>query len=713
MNLHHPQVPSNMSGIPVEGKVDEYVVLYTPQVRQKQKKWHDGSAKFHHFNNLLVLYDDSNHKIDSTFLGRGRVLEIGEELQIDNHLISLEDLTKTTTRDISGIYTREQNTGLGSNAPPTPRVLQQTILPHVTETTKQLSNVSKRLKLSLATPVKTTTRTTGTLGPTRLVLEQVNEVPFRAPRTATEGAVAQASPPFSQSTTQTRTPLQTTVSHLRNHSSPHTPTQCYTSEDDGKVVETTPVRSPTTSLIRARIQAQPAAAPLVSAAPNPLAPFKRPYQSSARDTFLNTEPAPPIESVMVRARRAGMAPPPNEAELTVREVLTCSAIDIQRRSPSLDDLDDNFPELQDYSELNPEPSHGCTSVNDYPDFDDIEVNVKPEPLSPTFQVKDEPLSPVFVVPRTRNFDADIDILSQLHITIDDSDGDEGMDSFARTTEVIDLVSDEEEEWNTEAGLMSPFKDRHMRSPVVSHFNDRDMSSPILSPVLSPIASRHRYQDNDIMSSPVLSPIQSSSLYPSVSSPNDTTRVDSDKLDSDKVADAQHFSAWSDLGNLDSDEEDGIRKVAPVEEVQTHTLHDSDIESPTKVLDTQSHTTTKATHSQSPTKESATNKSHTQGQAKRHNDSQATTDYKSIGTTSMIKEASDEPQAQPPSKCSSFLDKPFSVPFAKRGSINTASRAASRTTTRQTSTASTPSSKLTISENGPWTKETLELFAWRG
>lgn len=195
-----------------------------------------------------------------------------------------------------------------------------------------------------------------------------------------------------------------------------------------------------------------------------------------------------------------------------------------------------------------------------------------------------------------------------------------------------------------------------------------MSSPILSPVLSPIASRHRYQDNDIMSSPVLSPIQSSSLYPSVSSPNDTTRVDSDKLDSDKVADAQHFSAWSDLGNLDNDEEDGIRKVAPVEEVQTHTLHDSDIESPTKVLDTQSHTTTKATHSQSPTKESATNKSHTQGQAKRHNDSQATTDYKSIGTTSMIKEASDEPQAQPPSKCSSFLDKPFSVPFAKRGSI---------------------------------------------
>lgn len=89
-----------------------------PTGATEAEKWHDGSAKFHHFNNLLVLYDDSNHKIDSTFLGRGRVLEIGEELQIDNHLISLEDLTKTTTRDISGIYTREQNTGLGSNAPP-------------------------------------------------------------------------------------------------------------------------------------------------------------------------------------------------------------------------------------------------------------------------------------------------------------------------------------------------------------------------------------------------------------------------------------------------------------------------------------------------------------------------------------------------------------------------------------------------------------------
>ncbi|KAG5360153.1 Protein ZGRF1 [Yarrowia sp. B02] len=443
-----------MSRNPVEGKVDEYVVLYTPQVRQKQKKWHDGTAKFHHFNNLLVLYDDANHKIDSTFLGRGRVLETGEELQIDNHLVSLEDLTKTTTRDISGIYTRESNTGMGSNNPPTPRVLHQTSLPQVPETTKALSNVSKRLKLSLATPVRTSTKT-GTLGPTRLVLEQVSETPFK--------------PPKAPGSTSTPAELRTSVTHLRNQlsNSPSTPTRCYNFEGEGEVVETTPRRSPATSPVQSRARTPSTVPKIISAAPNPLAPFRKP--SSARDTILNTEPAPPIESVTVRARRAGIAPPPaNNDQLTVREALAFSAIDTRRRSPSpdfdLDDLHDypglenDFPGLEnDFPEYDfpgvdfPEPE------NDYPGVDQDIGSVKAEPLSPTFQVKEEPLSPVFGA-QTRAFDADIDILSQMQVTIDDSDGDEGMDSFARTTEVIDLISDDEdEEDGVQAGLMSPFK----------------------------------------------------------------------------------------------------------------------------------------------------------------------------------------------------------------------------------------------------------------
>lgn len=683
-----------MSRNTVEGKVDEYVVLFTPQVRQKQKKWHDGTAKFHHFNNLLVLYDDSNHKIDSTFLGRGRVLELGEELQIDNHLVSLEDLTKTTTRDISGIYTREQNTGLGSNAPPTPRVLQQTTLPpQVRETTKELSNVSKRLKLSLATPVKMTTSTTGkagTLGPTRLVLEQVSEVPFRAPFSRSSASPA---PSTSTSTpsrvpdefykpTERRATLRTPTSHLHNSShSPSTPTRCYTFEDEGEVVETTPVRSPITSPVRSRAQAAPTTVPpLVSAAPNPLAPFKRPYQTSARDTLLNTEPAPAIESVMVRARRAGMAvPPPDERELTTREALICSAIDTQRRSPSLDDLDDfpddlenDFPELPDYPGPTPTADTGAFS-DAFPDLDDINspVHVKPEPQSPSFQVKEEPLSPMFAAPHRRMFDADIDILSQMHVTIDDSDGDEGMDSFARTTEVIDLVSDGEESGAMSGGILSDvdlMPEPTLMSPYTAT-RDVDMSSPIVSPVLSPIPSS------------------------TVNSQNDTTRVD----ESDKMAEIEHYSEFSDLGELDSDKKSGGKEMTSGKK-ETHVIDDDSDLGDLEIPD----------HPKSPTLKETI-------EAPQSVPQKASLPAPPASPHKVSPKITPPPPPQPASKSSSFLDKPFTVPFAKRGLETTTTTTTSKTTpraaTRQTSLST--SSKFTISENGPWTKETLELFAWRG
>lgn len=686
--------------------MDEYIVLYTPQVRQKQKKWHDGTAKFHYFNNLFVLYDDSNHKLDSTFLARGRVLE-GEELQIDNHLVSLEDLTKTTTRDISAIYSR-QTQAQTQTAP----VLHSTTIIPTPEPSVQLSNVSKRLKLSLATPIRTST-TTHSLGPTRLVLEQ-QPAPFKR---------VQLTQTHTERTQTPYTPVYRTATS--------TPTRVYNFEGTD-LVESTPVRSPSTSPVASRdTRRSRDTYTCVSAAPNPVAPFRRPFQTVE---LQDVEPEPAIEEVIVRARPKGLGVPSARDQASVREILAetrqnfgNSAFQAQK-SPSMDQEYPHIEEEVSASSGNVEFPENSTSGGNYDAFEDnfvgLDNYVKDEPLSPS--VKAEPMSPVLA---SRDYNADIDILSQLCVVINDSDGDEGMDSFTVQKEVVSMVlSDEEddEEDNEVQTLASndttveekseektcPNSDGEISDGEISgeiseaeDFNawkvDRipdvvlaEIDIDALDNIGSQVGKSHvmdesdddlsigDLSDDDVVTSTTMKPRAS---Y--VTKENDTSHV------TNREVDTSHVSASDVIGLSDSDEDmeevveshvtteghvTGDDHVTPVQATADHVMEGENEVSLISSDDEEVAEVAESHVSEVPT-------------------SHVTSPVSSYVTVS--------PQPKTASRTNSYLDKPFSVPFAKPGKM--------KEVTKSVATASKPMAKFTIRESGAWTNETLQLFAWRG
>ncbi|KAG0283918.1 hypothetical protein BGZ96_011712 [Linnemannia gamsii] len=70
----------------------EFTCLYTSQKQKKAKTWHDGNLKYFHNNSKVVLYDEKFNVLDSTF-HRGAALAVGDDMDMDKHLVTVEDLT--------------------------------------------------------------------------------------------------------------------------------------------------------------------------------------------------------------------------------------------------------------------------------------------------------------------------------------------------------------------------------------------------------------------------------------------------------------------------------------------------------------------------------------------------------------------------------------------------------------------------------------------
>ncbi|KAL9230939.1 hypothetical protein vseg_006226 [Gypsophila vaccaria] len=93
---HH--TPSTVTTSPLQ----EWEALYTTQVTQKAKKYHDG---FIHLiicgsqSRQVALYDSSKTQIDKRFLKKDEVICSGASLKFDGHLVDIGDVLGNTSND--------------------------------------------------------------------------------------------------------------------------------------------------------------------------------------------------------------------------------------------------------------------------------------------------------------------------------------------------------------------------------------------------------------------------------------------------------------------------------------------------------------------------------------------------------------------------------------------------------------------------------------
>lgn len=88
----------------------EYEILYTTNIVQKSKVWHDGRCKFFNFNKKLIVFSDDNIVIGTHFLGNPKVLESRDkQIRIsDELLITIENKLGDFERDVSMISARDK-----------------------------------------------------------------------------------------------------------------------------------------------------------------------------------------------------------------------------------------------------------------------------------------------------------------------------------------------------------------------------------------------------------------------------------------------------------------------------------------------------------------------------------------------------------------------------------------------------------------------------
>jgi len=83
-----------------------YRVLWTNRKLQKVKYWQDGQLRFHRFNSKAMLYDDSKNLVDQLFISRG-FLEVGEEIEFDSVLVSIEEFEKEMLQELSRVVRKK------------------------------------------------------------------------------------------------------------------------------------------------------------------------------------------------------------------------------------------------------------------------------------------------------------------------------------------------------------------------------------------------------------------------------------------------------------------------------------------------------------------------------------------------------------------------------------------------------------------------------
>nr|KAJ0202791.1 hypothetical protein LSAT_V11C500258690 [Lactuca sativa] len=77
------------------GFILEWQVLYTTQLTQKAKKYHDGILKVLIYGlpgRQAILYDETRTQLDSKFLKKEETITAGESMKFDGHIVGIIEL---------------------------------------------------------------------------------------------------------------------------------------------------------------------------------------------------------------------------------------------------------------------------------------------------------------------------------------------------------------------------------------------------------------------------------------------------------------------------------------------------------------------------------------------------------------------------------------------------------------------------------------------
>ncbi|KAK5061509.1 hypothetical protein LTR84_008053 [Exophiala bonariae] len=104
-----PMSTPNLTVAPTQNTapVHEYQCLYTRDLHKKAKKWHDGSLRFHTFNQRVMVYDDSKNFIGDLHYRDTEPFGEGVEVQLDRGVkVEVGQLSGRSETDLSTILER-------------------------------------------------------------------------------------------------------------------------------------------------------------------------------------------------------------------------------------------------------------------------------------------------------------------------------------------------------------------------------------------------------------------------------------------------------------------------------------------------------------------------------------------------------------------------------------------------------------------------------
>jgi len=85
--------------------VYEFHALYTHDLRRKQKRWQDGTLRFHTFNKRIMVYDTTGNLIGDTHWKESASLQDGDELELEvGVLVQVGECTGTQETDLRGLF---------------------------------------------------------------------------------------------------------------------------------------------------------------------------------------------------------------------------------------------------------------------------------------------------------------------------------------------------------------------------------------------------------------------------------------------------------------------------------------------------------------------------------------------------------------------------------------------------------------------------------
>ena len=97
-------VPPSQNTAPVL----EFRCLYTHDQRQKQKRWQDGTLKYHTFNKRIMVYDESMNYVSDAH-SKNDTLQDGDELRLQNGvLVEVSEAIRISHTDLTALLQRRQ-----------------------------------------------------------------------------------------------------------------------------------------------------------------------------------------------------------------------------------------------------------------------------------------------------------------------------------------------------------------------------------------------------------------------------------------------------------------------------------------------------------------------------------------------------------------------------------------------------------------------------